>query len=761
MKPTRGSPGILPAAITLFLAPIACGALALWAAGDPVRAAEPGGDRNAAGVGDEQAPLRPRLGLVLGGGGARGGAHVGILKVLEELRVPVDRIAGTSMGAIIGGLYASGKSPAEIETLLKGTDWQSLAIDEPPRQALSFRRKEDDRLALFPFEVGIGIEGVSLKSGFTSGHKVEFVLRSWTLHTWDIDSFDDLPIPFRAVAADVDTGEAVVLAHGDLAAAMRASMSTPGGFTPVERDGRLLVDGGIANGLPVDVARAIGAERIIAVDVGTPPRGTSDQMSPFGVFNRMISVLIRQNTDRAKASLEPEDLLIVPELRGVPAGAFGLLGDAVAVGEAAARGLTERLRAFSVPEEEYAAYLRRLRDTTGKSAARVDAVRVEGIPPSRQAILERRFMSRPGTVVEPQNVAHDLMRLYQEGEFEHVDFHLGREEDRTILTYRATPKSWGPGYLKFGLGVETTFSGDSDFSAIVHYRRPEINSYGAEWKTIIGFGKPSTAFMEFYQPLHPGRFWFVAPYGEYAREQEPTLLPTGERELLDSQRAGAGLDFGVKLGNWGEIRAGLLRGRYWADPVSTSSFPLQQVDLGGWRVKGMLDRLDNPFFPTKGNLTSLELYVSDHALGANDEYEKFAFSSHQYGGFGKHTLFGWLDFGTDFGSDTPFYDEFRLGGFLNLSGFAPGELQGDVRGLLTLGYYFKVRQFGTLGGIYAGAALQGGNAWEDVNSAAFSDLLFSATLFLGIDLRYVPVYVGYGRSGGHADAFYLFVGQRF
>jgi NTE family protein len=725
--------------------------IALLAAAVPAGAAEQSGDP----------PARPRLGLVLSGGGARGGAHVGVLRVLEELRVPVDRIAGTSMGSIVGGLYASGKSPDEIEALLTEADWQSLALDEPPRRALPFRRKEDDRLALFPLEVGVGLGGVGLKPGISTGHKVEFVLRSWTLHTWDIESFDDLPIRFRAVASDVDTGEAVVLDRGDLARAMRASMSTPGGFTPVERDGRMLVDGGLADNLPVDVARAIGAERILAVDVGTPPRGISEKLSPVSVFNRMISVLIRQNADQAKASLLPGDLLVLPDLNGISAAAFGRIGEAVAAGEAAARAMADRLRALSVSEEEYAAYVRRLRDAGRRSRIRVDAVRLEGVPPARREALERRLRTRPGADVDQQDVAHDLARLYQEGEFEHVDFDVARGEEGTTLTFRVTPKTWGPGHLKFGLSVETAFSGDSDFSALVHYRRPEINPFGAEWKAVVGLGKPSTVFTEFYQPLHQGRVWFVAPYAEYLLERDPTFLPTGEVELLDSERAAAGLDFGVQFGNWGEIRAGLLRGRYRSDPVSESTFPAQRVVLGAWRLKGTLDQLDNPFFPNKGNLTSLELLVSRSGLGADDEYEKLAFSSHQYGRFGKNTLFGWIDFGTDFGSDIPFYDEFRLGGFLNLSGFAPGELQGDVRALLTVGYDFQVRPIGTIGGIYAGIAIQGGNAWADLESADLGDLLLSATLFLGIDMRYVPVYVGYGRTEGEVDAFYLFVGQRF
>ncbi len=280
---------------------------------------------------------------------------------MEELRIPVDYVVGTSMGSIVGGLYASGLSPEQLEEAFRTVDWTTAFDDKPDRKRISFRRKEDDFQALLPFELGVGRGGLSRRSGFINGQKINIILRGMVIHTVGIHDFDDLNLPYRAVAADLDDGETVVLGGGDLALAMRASMSVPGVFTPVSIDGRLLVDGGIALNLPIEVAQQMGAERIIAVDVGTPPKGVGESMSAFGVVAQTYSVLAKRNVREQLELLSDGDLVIVPDLQEISSSDFDKLLQGVGVGELAARSAEEELRAFSVSEDEFARYLARQR----------------------------------------------------------------------------------------------------------------------------------------------------------------------------------------------------------------------------------------------------------------------------------------------------------------------------------------------------------------------------------------------------------------
>src|SRR3954466_11459699 len=298
-------------------------------------------------------PATPRIGLVLSGGGARGLAHVGVLKVLEEMRVPVHCVTGTSMGAIVGGAYAAGTPPAELEALVRKADWDEVFRDSPPRTDISTRRKIDEYKTLFAPEYGVKRSGLVLPKGVIAGVAIEAFFRGLTQPAIDVTDFDKLPIPFRALAAHIETGEAVVLSHGGLARALRASMSVPGALAPVEIDGRLLVDGGIANNLPIDEARKLCGDVIIAVNISTAPLKREEITSAFSVSGQLINFLGKVNVERQLNSLGARDVLIAPELGDISAGSFNRAGDAMRVGENAARALGQSLSRYSLPPAEY------------------------------------------------------------------------------------------------------------------------------------------------------------------------------------------------------------------------------------------------------------------------------------------------------------------------------------------------------------------------------------------------------------------------
>ncbi len=427
------------------------------------------------------APDRPRVGLVLSGGGARGAAHVGVIRALEEMRIPIDAIAGTSMGAVVGGLYAAGLSGTEITDVFNALNWQDLLRDRAPRRDLVFRRKQDDRSLLARGALGFRPgEGVVLPLGLVQGQKITQVLRSATLRVGDVTDFDQLPTPFRALATDLETGEPVVLAAGDLATVLRASMSAPGVLAPVEIDGRLLVDGGLVDNLPVSLARAMGVDVIIAVDVSFPLAQRDGLESALDVTNQMIGIMVRRGTRESRAALAPTDVLIQPDLGRMTAVDFDRVPQVMAVGGAAMYEVHGRLAELSQPAEQYATYLaarRRVHDPSEALAF------VRAGPKSQEdaARIDAVFGSLAGEPLDTVVLQRKLGRQYGLDRFESVDYRLVREDEELGLEIDARRKSWGPNFLRLGVSVEQDFDGGAAANAGVRVLMTGLNRLDAEW----------------------------------------------------------------------------------------------------------------------------------------------------------------------------------------------------------------------------------------------------------------------------------------
>ena len=326
-----------------------------------------------------QAQPRPRIGLVLSGGGARGAAHVGVLKVLEEMRIPIDAIAGTSMGAVVGGLYASGMSAAQIERQFASVDWNDAFRDRPQRLDLNFRRKREDRQYPVQFPLGFRDGRFQLPERAHPGTETLADPAGADAASAQVSDFDKLPTPFRAVATDLETGEAVVIDRGDLVTALRASVSAPGIFAPVEREGRLLVDGGVAKNLPVDIAQAMNVDVLIVVDVGFPLTTRDSLRSVASVSNQMLAILIRRESEQQRALLGPADILISPAMDRTSSFDFSKLQKNVALGEASGRAVTEQLARLALSGEQYELYMAGRRP--GATMPTVGFVRVDaGVP---------------------------------------------------------------------------------------------------------------------------------------------------------------------------------------------------------------------------------------------------------------------------------------------------------------------------------------------------------------------------------------------
>ena len=498
----------------------------------------------------------PRIALALSGGGARGIAHVGVLKVLEELHVPVHCVVGTSMGAIVGGTYAAGRSVDTMERIVLAADWAEIFRDNPPRRETAVRRKLDDYKPLFGFELGIRDGSLALPIGVIAGVSIESFFREMAQPAAAITDFNKLPVPFRAIATDLETGAAVVLDHGSLAQAMRASMSVPGAIAPVEIDGRLLVDGGLADNLPIDNARRLCGDVVIAVNISTPPLRRDQITSARSVTAQMINFIGLQTVKDQLKSLTPQDVLIAPDLGDISASNFDRSRDAIRIGEEATRALAPQLRRYSVRPEQYAA-LRAQQLAEAKPLGTVDEIRIEGLNRTNPAVVRELVKSTPGEPLTEEKVAADLRRVFGTGDYEAISYGIvdGKDGPRAMLI-QPTEKSWGPNYVRFGLSLASDFAGDNQFNAMVQYRRTWLNHLGAEWVSEAQIGQNSFFSTEFYQPLNEPGHWFVAP-NFYAGVQTRGVF-IDEDKVADYRTTliQGGLDGGARLGTWGQLRAG-------------------------------------------------------------------------------------------------------------------------------------------------------------------------------------------------------------
>ena len=507
---------------------------------------------------------RPKVCLVLSGGGARGAAHIGVLKVLEEYRVPIDCITGTSMGSLVGAAYASGMTVPEMEALTEKITFDLLFKETPPRQDLTIRRKQDElRLNLSGPQIGVTDKGeVRFAKGIVSGVQLETVLRELSRIKGPV-SFDALPIPFRAVATDLVTGRPKVFDSGDLALAMRSSMSVPGAIAPAEVDGMMLVDGGLVNNLPVDVARGMGADIVIAVNLGTPLMKAEDIKDVLGITGQMIGILTEQNVQRTLASLKPTDILILPELGNYSAGDFDHMKSTWAIGEAAARKVSDQLRALSMPPDAYAAFQTQRTRPVVASTRPIDEIVFQPAPKRVNTEYMGTLMeTQAGEPLDQAKLDRDLLRLYGTEDFEHVSYQLLESPSRRILNVQGVEKSWGPNYLRFGLGLSSDFKGSSYFDLLAQYRRTWMNSLGGEWYTDLALGRNAQLYSEFYQPLDPRQRFFVAPFVDLRRGYLDVYAGDTKVSEYAFPTATAGAYLGTQISRVAEFRLGRVLGRH-------------------------------------------------------------------------------------------------------------------------------------------------------------------------------------------------------
>jgi NTE family protein len=714
------------------------------------------------GTSTPEAKIRPRIALVLSGGGARGLAHIGVLKVLRELRVPVDVIVATSMGSIVGGAYAAGHTPEQMESLVAGADWDQMFADRAPREYLSFRRKEDDLRFIGKSELGIKRDGIVLPRGAFGAQNLEEFLRLVSKPASDARHLDALPIPLRAVATDLVTGRLVVLSDVPLSTAMRASMSIPGAFAPTNIEGWLLGDGGLVRNLPVEVARDMTPDVIIAVNVGTPLLPRESLSSAFGVAQQMINILTEQNVANSIAALDASDILISPDLTGFTFVDFERSQELIARGEAAARAMTDRLRTLAADREWYAAWESNRSRAPVSSTERVAVVQTQGAVRTNPVALEREIRDRAGIAigerVTDEQLAEASRVLYGMGEFERVQVTSEMREGRRFVIVDVEEKSWGPNYLRLGTRAVADFHTDARFSITLQHTRTWLNDWGAEWRNEVQFGDIRRFSTSLYQPLGPASRWFVEPAFETVASNSDIFTSGSRRtDRITNAITTVATRFGTRLGTTGVAGVGIGHEWYRATPEISSRLEGTQRDSANFvRSDVTFDSLDDANFPRRGHLVNAAMSVRRFS-SSDDTVRAYGINALLPVTFGRLTLLGLASAG--YSRDDK--SVFSLGGLFNLSGTPVGAISGSqVAAVGGIAYYRMGELPRALGRAwYAGVSLEAGNAWARRDDVRFGDLRKATSLFLGLDSSLGPLYLGWGHTFGGDSAFYLVLGR--
>jgi len=702
---------------------------------------------------------RPKIGVVLGGGGARGAAHVGVLKILEDLRIPVDYVVGTSMGAIVAGLAAAGMSSEEIRQAMITMDWNDVFDDNPPRADRSFRRKRDDDLYTMDATLGVREGEFEVPLAVIRGQKFNLALNRLLLPVATVNDFDELTIPFRAVATDLETGGEVVLDSGNLARSVRASMGVPAAFDPVEIDGRMLADGGIANNVPVSVARAMGADIFIVVNVSSPLLTRDNIKNAFDVSGQLggfLTLNVQQQLD----TLDDSDVLITPQLGDISSGSFDRVADAITAGETAAQGLRESLARYSLSPAQYAAHLEQ-RPQFRKQAPMIDFIRINNYSAIGDDIIVDRISAQPGQPLDVKQLEADIGRVYGLEIFESVNYKIIEEDGKTGLVITATEKSWGPGYIQGGISAFNNLQGESTFRLGIVYTQTQINELNGEWRTGLQLGDEPGIFTELYQPLDSLSRYFVSGKVIVASDNINEFDNDGNNISTNRLKVG-GIDLSVgrEFGTWGEGRFGYRRATGEVEVKTGPPQPDYDVDLGQVYLRLFADKYDNLHFPRKGYLGKIEYRTSREGYGASDDYDQWLFGYSQAISWSKNTVVGTIAGATTEDDNAPLESLFELGGFLLISGLAEDQLSGQHFGIARLVYYRRLSDDGFLRlfDTYLGGSLETGNVWQDADDISFDDTITAGSVFLGFDTPVGPLYTGYGATDTNEQSAFIFLG---
>jgi NTE family protein len=704
---------------------------------------------------------RPRVGLVLAGGGAKGGAHVGVLKVLEELHVPIDCIAGTSMGALAGGGYASGIPAQQMEAFLKGINWKHVIGGLGHRDLEPIEQKRQGVIYSNKLQMGIKESGIVLAPGLVDTSAIDDLLRGFVGQARSQANFDRLPIPFRAIATDMVSGQMVVLDHGDIAMAMRASMAIPGAFAPVVIGDQTLSDGGLVRNIPVDVARSLCADIVIVVNLVAPPALQEQLHSPAQLLGRTMELMIEANEQQQLQSLTAQDVRIDVDMGDIGTADFERTVEAIDLGAAAARHAAARLAPYAISPTQYQAWRSKVTSDQGIDS-QIDAVRWAKLRRVNPEYLEHLAAVKPGDQVTTERLSQGAERVAALDDIDSVSYELTGDPAKATLQWIPYEKSWGPDFIKVDMGMYASASGDDrGFVFYLQHQRTWLNSLGAQWRNELQFGTEQVIATSFYQPLDVAQRYFIEPKAFWHRDWENAFYFGSDIARYQFDDQGGRIDFGVNISNQAQLRVGYVAAERRVQ-LETGSPLLPQLEAtdAGIALSAIYDTRDTAFRPTQGIAAALEYFKSDSSLGAQRNWQRLEAGIGIALPFRSNVL--WLDAagGSNLGSNLPADRLFSLGGPVSLAGYELNQLRAAAYWSVSGSYLRQIRDLFALRGqtLYAGLRLQDIEAYDILGSKNYGQIQ-SISLFITGRTPVGPLTVGFATTSENSRSLWISFGR--
>ncbi|TYK66344.1 patatin-like phospholipase family protein [Colwellia echini] len=711
---------------------------------------------------------RDKIGLVLSGGGAKGSAHVGVLKVLEQNNIPIDYIAGTSIGSYVAGMYALGYSADEIEVIMLGLPWSDSYSDEIPRQSLSYNNKQHRDVYNFALRVGYSDGQFKVPQGLLLGQSAYQVFQLSTGPVTTFTSFDDLAIPYRAVASNIATAKKVVLESGNIDVVMKASASVPGVYAATNINGELLVDGGITDNMPVDVIKAMGADIVIAVDIGSPLVNKQELTSAVAVLNQLSTVLTNNTTLAQKSLLDKKDIFLRPAIDKLGTGDWSILPQALKLGEQEANSKLALLKPLSINDEDYQAHVHqkklKAKQWFDEFPQNIKEIHIRNNSQVADDIILEHFDVQLGKPITKEALNLAISRVYALDAFEQVTVEFSEAPDGRIITLIAEAKSWGPNYLDLGFNLKMDFGNRAFAFVNASYLMTDLNSYGGRWLNELEFGWESMIATEFYQPI-------IKEFDLYSRArvgfQQDKWQENNTRQELVNDFYFSTLALGYDYSFDGIVEFGVLAETGDVSVESSSLDNLEYNTYGTYLTFGY-DTLNSINFPTAGNKLLIKMqwlndkYLPETEPTRRDSAQIFSFDWRGAFGFSGHSFVGIASFYTMNNEDDFSVHITELGGFLNLSGYSQDALIGVDKVFAAAVYQYDLGYDipGSSGlPIYLGASIEAGNIWHADEIVDYTDLIYSNSIYVGTNTGYGPVALGVGYATGGQYTFFFSLGK--
>ncbi len=710
---------------------------------------------------------RPKIGLVLSGGGARGGAHIGVIKALEELNIPIDYITGTSIGALIGGLYASGIPIEEIEKMVNNIDWSSIFDDTPSFDKLKIRKKSEVKKYIHPFNMGIKNFKILLPKGIVTGQKINFAIQKMVLKGKQSEDFTKLPIPFKAVTTDILTGETVVISKGNFAKALRCSMSVPGVFSPVEFGNYLLVDGGLRNNIPIKLAKEMGADIVIAVDISAVLLDKKHLNNMLAVTRQMIKIMMQQNTSEQLSFLTNKDILITPDLGDIDSGQFDRLKEAANIGYLTTIKQKTKLLTLAIKKEKYKKYEKKIKINEKESKKIVQNIVVSDNSRLNPQFFLKRIKTKQGEPLNLDKLEQDFESIYETGYFQYVDFEF---DSNNNLFINVKDKPWGPNLINLGFSFQSNFKGNGNLGFTFSLSKYQINSHAGELKFEVTTGTRTFLNAEYYQPIDYRDIYFFRANAQYQKETNNFALTTEENNNEFSfQKFNLSFEIGKNFNKKATAMAGIIfqKGSIsvnntLSQPYLIFNYPDDNFNNVGWFTDFTYNTMDKPFLATSGMAIKLN-YFKTLSLFTTDDYmfDKYYINLSKVFTIGKSSILFNTAYGSSFKNQVPLFNSFNIQGFIGFLGSETGKVTGSNIAQGGIYYYYHLTTIRSIYKVFIGSAYETANIWSNKDNINFGEMYYSGSTYLAIETPIGPVYFGVNKTENLGSSLFLSIGTIF